>query len=460
MSVLHYVGAVAVLVLITAVGIYSSKRVRTAGDFNTGGRRAGAGIVMGSMIGTLVGGASTIGTAQLAFSYGFSAWWFTLGGGLGCLALAVCFSGPLYESGISTMPQIFAREYGQSSSTVATLLTSMGSFLSIVSQVLSGVALITSVSGMGALASTFVIALLMLAYVVFGGVWGVGYVGVAKTLLLYVSVAVCGVTAVRLQGGISVFRALLPADRYFNLFARGFAVDMGAGLSLVVGVLTTQSYIQALISARSLRASRAGILASALLIPFVGVAGIFVGMYMKLNFPDIAPGSALPLFIMRHLPPLAGGVALATLLVGVIGTGAGMALGLSSMIGNDIYGVYINKNASDRRNLLMSRLIIVMILACAVLFSTGNLGSLILGWSFLSMGLRGAVAFGPLCAAIFLKNRISAECAIAAMVAGPLFVLAGKFALPAVDPLFPGMAANIVVLGIGLAMKKPGTSET
>ncbi|GHV38975.1 hypothetical protein FACS1894187_18420 [Synergistales bacterium] len=63
------------------------------------------------------------------------------------------------------------------------------------------------------------------------------------------------------------------------------------------------------------------------------------------------------------------------------------------------------------------------------------------------MGLRGAVAFGPLCAALFFKGRIQGKFAIAAMVAGPLFVLLGKFFLPAsIDPLFPGMAANILVL--------------
>ena len=42
-------------------------------------------------MGTLVGGASTIGTAQLAYSFGFSAWWFTLGAGLGCVMLAAFY---------------------------------------------------------------------------------------------------------------------------------------------------------------------------------------------------------------------------------------------------------------------------------------------------------------------------------------------------------------------------------
>ncbi|MGL5694605.1 MAG: hypothetical protein ACRCXA_11045, partial [Peptostreptococcaceae bacterium] len=87
MTLWHYVGAILILVLITGVGIYSGKKVKSAGDFAVGGRQAGAGIIAGSIIGTLVGGASTIGTAQLAYTYGFSAWWFTLGGGIGCLIL-------------------------------------------------------------------------------------------------------------------------------------------------------------------------------------------------------------------------------------------------------------------------------------------------------------------------------------------------------------------------------------
>jgi SSS family solute:Na+ symporter len=301
----------------------------------------------------------------------------------------------------------------------------------------------------------------MLTYVGFGGVWGVGYVGMAKTILLYVSVGFCGFMAMRLQGGFSSFRSLLAADRYFSLFARGLALDMGAGFSLLVGVLTTQSYIQALISARSLRASRTGLLASALLIPFIGVAGIFIGMYMKLHYPNIVPGAALPLFVMRHLHPLLGGGVLAALLAGVIGSGAGVALGLTSMLCNDIYRIYIDKNASDKRGLLASRGILTGVLVCSVILSTGNLGSMILGWSFLSMGLRGAVAFGPLCAAIFLKGRIPAQYALAAMFAGPLFILIGKFILPpALDPLFIGIAINIAVLCVGYGVFRHRREKT
>ena len=42
-------------------------------------------VSIGAIIGTLVGGSSTIATAQLAYTFGMSAWWFTLGAGIACL---------------------------------------------------------------------------------------------------------------------------------------------------------------------------------------------------------------------------------------------------------------------------------------------------------------------------------------------------------------------------------------
>ncbi len=48
-------------------------------------------MIIGTIVGTLVGGASTVGTAELAFNHGFSALWFTLGGGIGCLIMGALF---------------------------------------------------------------------------------------------------------------------------------------------------------------------------------------------------------------------------------------------------------------------------------------------------------------------------------------------------------------------------------
>ena len=67
----HIIGIILTLLLITLVGIYSGRKVKTSSDFSVGGKKAGSGIVAGTIMGTLVGGSSTIGTAQLAFCMDF-----------------------------------------------------------------------------------------------------------------------------------------------------------------------------------------------------------------------------------------------------------------------------------------------------------------------------------------------------------------------------------------------------
>ncbi|MCD8350862.1 MAG: sodium:solute symporter family protein [Planctomycetaceae bacterium] len=455
----HYIGAAIVLLIITATGLYSGRRITGAKDFSTGGKKGGVGIVAGTITGTLVGGASTIGTAQLAVVKGFSAWWFTLGAGLGCLVLAFVFTRPLHQAGVSTLSGIFAAQYGKRAGLISTVLMSLGNILTIVAQILSGVALVTSMTNIDPVIAAVATTILMLAYVVFGGVWGTGLVGIVKLLLLGAAVLLCGGIALVEGGGPVAMYEQLPHQDYFNLVARGAGVDLGAGLSLIVGVLTTQTYLQAVISARGVKEGVRGALLSGLVIPPVGVMCIFVGMYVKLHHPEWGILSALPAFVFAYLPPLVAGMILATLLVTLVGTGAGIALGISSMFCRDIYQAYINKDCGDATLLTVSRLGIVVVLGISLLMTAGSMGAMILDCSFIAMGLRGAVAFAPLCCALFFPGRIHRCFVEIGMFAGPLCVVLGNFLMPkGIDPLFYGILASLIAMLAGfLFNRRPQT---
>ena len=62
----HYIGAVIVLSMVIILGFYSAKKANK--NSFSGGKSATGIVVMGALVGTLVGGSSTIGTAQLAYS--------------------------------------------------------------------------------------------------------------------------------------------------------------------------------------------------------------------------------------------------------------------------------------------------------------------------------------------------------------------------------------------------------
>jgi SSS family solute:Na+ symporter len=93
-------------------------------------------------------------------------------------------------------------------------------------------------------------------------------------------------------------------------------------------------------------------------------------------------------------------------------------------------------------------------LAAAALIAIVDWGGLIMNWSFLSMGLRGTVAFGPLLAALLLAGRIRPNFALTAMVLGPLVTARGVWLLPAgIDPVWLGAGSALAVLALGLARR-------
>ena len=455
LSFFHVLGSVITLSVIVFIGIFTGRRVKDAKDFSGGGHNAGAALVSGTIIGTLVGGSSTIGTAQLAFTNGLSAWWFTIGAGVGCLLLGAIFAKPLRNSKCNTIQQVITNEYGQKSGIITSALASFGIMINIVAQILAANALLSSMFGLSSELSAIISVILMASYVIFGGVLSTGVLGVIKLILIYISVILGAVLAYRLSGGFGAIYASLPADKYFNFFSRGIGIDGGAFLSVVFGVLSTQTYVQAILSGKSDNASVKGALISSVLIPPIGIGGILIGMYMRINFPGIASGQAFPLFIMNNMPPLIGGAILATLLIALVGTGSGMALGFGAIITNDIYKKYINKNADSRRELLVTRIVILISLAISAIFTLGNLKSAVLTWGFMSMGLRAAVLLVPMIGALFFKGKINSLYAILSSVLGFISFLACElFFHWNIDSLIIGVTVSAITAVIGF-LRKP-----
>ena len=100
-------------------------------------------------------------------------------------------------------------------------------------------------------------AIVMVLYVVFGGSKGAGIVGILKLVLLYVTMVVCGIIALNSFGGVSGVTSAMNSfsaelgRNLSSIFCRGVGTDAGAGVSLILGVLTTQTYAQAIFNAKT-----------------------------------------------------------------------------------------------------------------------------------------------------------------------------------------------------------------
>ena len=488
-SFYHILGIVLSVVLIEVVGICSSRKVKTADDFSRAGGKAGTWVVCGTIMGTLIGGQSTVGTAQLAFTYGISAWWFTLGAALGCVALAIGYVIPLRRSDSTTLLEVVSKEYGKKAEVLGSILCSLGMFVSVVAQILSSSALLMTLFPFKFYLAAAISCIIMMMYVVFGGLWSAGIGGIVKLILLCISSLAGGVIVLSLTDGYHGIMTSIEEmmnsfvethgrvseeyiqERYNNLLARGAGKDIGSGLSVILGVLATQSYAQGIWAAKTDSAARKGAIYSAILTIPIGAACVLIGLYMRGHYvtaeemnllvesgkslPEnigvmATTAQAFPLFITHCMPEFLGGIVLGTLLITIIIGGSGLTLGSSTILVRDVF-MKINPSLRESsKNLKVSRLTIVGILLMSVFVAATFSGSFINDLGFLSMGLRSTAVFIPLTLALFFPKRFRYQWVIISIIAGTAALILTQILKLPIDGIFVGLGVSALCCLCGI----------
>lgn len=133
------------------------------------------------------------------------------------------------------------------------LLSAGGTTLSIVSQILSAIALITALLPINQTVALIVFIILVLIYVFFGGDISLGYMGILKAVLMAIGFLACGVVAYLFMGKSLYY---LPKDPNFNIFAGGVWKNLSQVISLSFGIITGQNYTSALITRKTYKESK------------------------------------------------------------------------------------------------------------------------------------------------------------------------------------------------------------
>jgi SSS family solute:Na+ symporter len=410
---------------ITAAAIRSSAGVRSTDDFAVANRSLSYIGVSWIIIGTLVGGVSTVGTVQAAYTHGVSACIFTFGSALSCFLLGCFFAKALREEGVITVSEYLGRFFGQRFRYYSSAINSSGMFIHVVGQFLAAMAILQSAFGFGDVVSVLITMLLIGIFVISGGISGAGLIGKIKFFMLYLIMVISGAVALYKGGGLPEIISRLPQD--INMLGladyglKSAGIDM---LSMLVGVLSTQIYLQAIFSARNVREARNGAFLSAAVIPPLGVLGVIIGLYLRAYSPEIGPNAAqaLPYFLHQNFPPLIAAFFSAGILLIVLGTGAGLVLGVTTNLYND----FLVRQTALCRHISPIRLVRVStfaVLALASLLVFTGLDSTILKWSYMSMGLRGSAVFAGLVTIVFLKRLSSSRVVLILLYLIPVFYI-------------------------------------
>jgi cation/acetate symporter len=189
----HYRGLTfavfAVVVLITMYVTYlAAKRVRSVSDFYTAGGGVSGWQNGWAIAGDYLSAASFLGIAGLISLYGYDGFMYSVGFLLAYVTVLLLIAEPCRNIGRYTLPDILAyRNDPKKSRVLGALSVITVSTFYLTAQMVGGGVLVKTLIGIDYETSVAVVGVLMLAYVLFGGMVATTWVQIIKAVLLVVA---------------------------------------------------------------------------------------------------------------------------------------------------------------------------------------------------------------------------------------------------------------------------------
>ncbi|QNG18149.1 sodium:solute symporter [Rhodococcus triatomae] len=335
-------GVAVCLAVLLAAGFYSTRKVRgKTGNFLLAGRSLSAPVVAVILMSQVVDSNATLGSADLAASFGFWAGAaMPIGIALSVLLVGLFFARKLRATEIVTLPEFFARRFGRGTEVTASVLT-VASF---------GILLAGNLVALGFLLEYFigisyswaVLALIpfVLAYTMAGGMFASVYTGIVQFGILTVG-SISLAFWVGFGPGFSAPEGLgIGGMGQLTSAAEGAAINWATILALGLGNLVAIDLMQRVFSARSPETAQracfsaaAGILVLCVPLSLVALAAVtIVG-------EDAAHGPILYVLLGEYAPAWLGITVISGLVIASLTTVSGILLSTATVLVRNVLRV-------------------------------------------------------------------------------------------------------------------------
>ncbi|MDR3204551.1 MAG: sodium:solute symporter family protein [Deltaproteobacteria bacterium] len=329
------------------------------------GRNLPASLVTVMLTGLAVGGASTVGVAERAYTQGFSAGWYNAAWGLGGIFVGLTVAKHFRKMSIKTIPQIMGHMFGPWTRVISVICQLLVMISITALQYVAGGAILTALLpdvftfNQGMLASAVIFIIITL----FGGYWASGLTNLINVIVIYVGIVVALCASLGKFGGLSALReALPPQGPWFDLISgMGLATVVAYVLVLMTMATTTQAVSQICFASKNEATARNGFLLGGVLILPAGFLCAMFGILAAANFPNLEKASlALPT-LATQLSPAVGGLFLASLWAADISTAVGLLMGCSTLVLEDVVKKIYVKPLNNAQEIFLSRIVVLLV---------------------------------------------------------------------------------------------------
>lgn len=372
-----------------------------------------------------------IGLAGLTYSGGVGALGFELIYLCG-ISLVVVF-GPRFwlvgkKFGYVTPSEMLGHRYANRGVAVAAALCSLIFLIPYAAVQLAGVGYLMAGMSDGAISfttGTILAAVLAIVFSIVAGLNSVAWTDSLQAIVMFITATVAAIFVIHGLGGLGTFFSTLQSEHSGALSVPGtgffnFNVFLGLTLPWFFFCLSNPQVSQRLFTPKSLKSLRHMLLGFMVFGLIYTLVSVIWGFAAVIKLPDLPTGDlATPKLLSSGLiPPALGIVVMIGIIAAAISTIDSIMLTLSSMFTRDVYAV-VNKNAGDKQQLLVGKIVLPVIAILAYLFAHLNLSLIAVLSVSASAGLL--VIVPPLVGAFFWRRGTAAG-ALAAIIIGGIAV--------------------------------------
>lgn len=447
---------ISVVVILVAVSVYKSARVRSEADFLVAGRSLSWPVLVFTLLSSWIGAGSLLAGAENAYRNGVVALWQPLGGWLG-LAVIALIAGKARRFAQFTVPDLLEARFSASARVLATVAIVISYTIITSYQLIGGGDILhLAFPSIDRTAGIYVLAAFVIFFTAAAGMSSIAYLDLLIGSLVTVAVVVAVPLLLSRAGGWSHVVQSLPPTHLQILGDQGLKTAGALALPTMLLLIGNQGMYQKFFSARSEKDARyavAGwivgtILLETLLIGFAIIASV--------SIRTERPREIIPLTARQILPPILGAVLLGGIFAKVISTANNFLFSPATNLIHDVYQRFIDRTAPQSRLLLVSRFVVVLLGIFATLQATHF--ESVLKASLYAYTVYGA-AITPSVLSVFFWPRATREGALASITLGTLVTVGwqvvqqhGSEAFRSmtgdIDAIYPALLASISSLVI------------
>lgn len=425
----------AYLFLLIIVGAYRSRMVKTQADFMVAGRRLSAKVLVGTLLATWIGSGSIIAGAGLAYKRGFPALWFDAGVWVAIIVLYF-IAGRVRRFAQYTVPDILEARYNKYARVLGAITTIIA-YTAIASyQFKAGGWVLNLVTGISVDQGIIITALFVIGYTVLAGMISVAYTDVVNGIVMILGIAFALPFLISHAGGWSSIVNNLPKEHFQILGDMSLFEALGYSLPTMLLLLGESNMYQRFFSAKDENTAKRAVIGWISGTIVMETAIVLLAIVGSAIFLGIEPEMVILHSARFGLPVIIGCVMLAAIVAIIVSTADSFLLVPSTNIIRDIYQRFINPEASQRKIVLYSRIVVVLLGIFAfiqVRFFTTVLEMAIYAYTVYGVGITPAVL------AAFFWKRATAAGGVTSIAAGAITtilwkVLGNPWGVPTVYP--------------------------